>query len=259
MSKSPKNEFRMSKKNDSIIVRFWLQVCKTLSFYTAYKRKNQKIRSVNFDESNDFMSDESDNWKKKILKNEKKRYSFDFVDKYREYLISRFSEMKRSERLWNDRLSRIRIDEKLSVQKKKLLTEMLYRRKICLIWKFSKIEKIKSKINSSVKIRTIFHQIWQISNFQISRALNDVISMMIKKRLRNKILKSCYNSYRNFWFLVKKKEIEKYRFVNATLKMNRIIIRDVNFFFLLTIFLSNSLIVWWLFSWIYFSVMIRFF
>ena len=161
----------------------------------------------------------------------KKRYSFDFADKYCEYLIFRFSEMKKGERLWNDRLSRIRIDEELSVQKKKLLTEMLYRRKICLIWKFSKIEKIKSKINSSMKIRTIFHQIWQISNFQISRALNDVISMMIKKRLRNKILKSCYDSYRNFWFLVKKKEIEKYRFVNAILKINRVIIRDVNFFF----------------------------
>ena len=55
--------------------------------------------------------------------------------------------------------------------------------------------------------------------------------MMIKKRLRNKILKSCYDSYRNFWFLVKKKETEKYRLVNAALKMNRIIIRDVNLFF----------------------------
>ena len=54
---------------------------------------------MNFDESNDFMSDENDNWKKKILKNEKKRYSFDFVDKYRKYLIFRFSEMKKDERL----------------------------------------------------------------------------------------------------------------------------------------------------------------
>ena len=73
---------------------------------------------MNFDESNDFMSDESDNWKEKILKNKKKRYSFDFADKYREYLILRFFEMKRDERLWNDRLSRIRINEELSVQKK---------------------------------------------------------------------------------------------------------------------------------------------
>ena len=147
--------------------------------------------------------------------------------------------MKKGERLWNDQLSRIWIDEKLSVQKKKLLIEMLYRRKTCLTWKFSKIEKIKSKINSLMKIRTIFHQIWQISNFQISRALNDVISMMIKKRLRNKILKSCYDSYRNFWFLVKKKKIEKYRFVNAILKMNRVIIRDVNFFFFVNDFFKQ--------------------
>ena len=95
--------------------------------------------------------------KKNLKKWKKKQYSFDFVDKYREYLIFQFSEMKRNERLWNDRLLRIRINERLSVQKKKLLTEMLYRRKICLIWKFSKIEKIRSKINLSVKIRTIFH------------------------------------------------------------------------------------------------------
>ena len=29
----------------------------------------------------------------------KKRYSFDFADKYREYLIFQFSEMKKGERL----------------------------------------------------------------------------------------------------------------------------------------------------------------
>ena len=56
--------------------------------------------------------------KKKVWKMKKKQYSFDFVDKYREYLIFWFSEMKRGERLWNDQLSRIRIDEKLFVQKK---------------------------------------------------------------------------------------------------------------------------------------------
>ena len=203
------------------------------------------------------MFDENEDWKKEILKNETKRYSFEFVDKYREYLILQFFEVKRDERLWIDWLSRIRIGEKLFMQKKKLLIEMLYRRKTCLIWKFLKIDKIKSKIISSMKIRIVFHQIWQIFDFQISRALNDVISIMIKKRLRNKILKSCYDLYRNFWFLIKKK-IEKYRFVNAVLKINRIIIRNANFF-LLTIFLSSSLIAWWLFSWIYFSIMIKFF
>ena len=70
-----------------------------LFFYIAYERKNQKIRSINFDKSNNFMFNENDNWKKNLKNEKKKRYSFDFVDKYREYLISRFSKMKRDERL----------------------------------------------------------------------------------------------------------------------------------------------------------------
>ena len=128
--------------------------------------------------------------------------------------------MKKSKRLWNDWLLRIKINKKIFMQKKEFLTEMLYDREICLIWKFLKIEKIQSKINSSLKIGTVFHQIWQISNFQIIRVPNDVISMMIKNRLRNKILKSCYDLYRNFWFLVAKKNrkrlIYQYYFKNKS-------------------------------------------
>jgi hypothetical protein len=38
----------------------------------------------------------------------------------------------------------------------------------------------------------------------------------------------CYEFYRNSWFLVKKKKKEKYRLINAALKINRVIIRDAN-------------------------------
>ena len=107
---------------------------------------------------------------------------------------------------------------------------MLFWKKICLIWNFSKIEQIRSKMISSLKIKIIFHKMWQISDFSIFKSLNDIMSQMIIEYLKNEILKSCYKSYRNFWFLIKKKS-EKYQFINATLKINKITIWNANFFF----------------------------
>ena len=51
------------------------------------------------------------------MKNEKTRYSYDSIDKYKKYLIFRFSEMKRNTRLTSKRLRRIRINEKLFKKK----------------------------------------------------------------------------------------------------------------------------------------------
>ena len=112
--------------------------------------------------------------KKKIMKNEKTRYSYDSIDKYKKYLIFRFFEMKRNTRLTSKRLRRIRINEKLF--KKKLLIKMLFQKKICLIWNFSKIKRIRSKIISSLKIKISFHKTWQISDFSIFKLLNDIVS-----------------------------------------------------------------------------------
>ena len=56
--------------------------------------------------------------KKKIMKNEKTRYLYDLIDKYKKYLIFRFFEMKRNTRLTLKRLWRIRINKKLFKKKK---------------------------------------------------------------------------------------------------------------------------------------------
>ena len=101
---------------------------------------------MNFDESNDFMSDKNENWKKRILKNETKRYSFDFVDKYHEYLNLRFFEMKKGERLWIDRLSRIKISEKLFMQKKNCWL------KCCIVEKFFWFENFQKLTKSNWKL-----------------------------------------------------------------------------------------------------------
>jgi len=51
---------------------------------------------------------------------------------------------------------------------------------------------------------------------------------MLKDRVKKGVFKPNYNPYRNPWFLVKKKEKGKYRLINAVIKINRVIVRDVN-------------------------------
>jgi hypothetical protein len=105
---------------------------------------------------------------------------------------------------------------------------MLYNREVVLAWEFFEMSRIKHEVASSAEIRIISHKAWQSSEFQILKALINVMTDMIKERMQNEILESCHESYRNLWFLMKKKKKEKYRLVNVALKMNKVIIRDVN-------------------------------
>ena len=87
------------------------------------------------------------------------KYIFESENKYRGFFIFRFFDMKRDIRLIFERLKRIRIENELNDQKKKLFIEMFYRRKIAMSWNFSEIKQVKPEIYFSVKIRIIFHKI----------------------------------------------------------------------------------------------------
>jgi hypothetical protein len=50
---------------------------------------------------------------------------------------------------------------------------------------------------------------------------------MLKDRIDREILESCYEPYRNPWFIIKKKN-RKYRLVNHAAELNRHTIRDAN-------------------------------
>ncbi len=52
---------------------------------------------------------------------------------------------------------------------------------------------------------------------------------IFKDRIKKDMFKLNYSPYRNPWFLVKKKEKGKYRLINITIEINRVIIRDANF------------------------------
>ena len=51
---------------------------------------------------------------------------------------------------------------------------------------------------------------------------------ILKDRVEKGVFELNYGPYRNPWFLIKKKEKGKYRLVNITIKINRVIIRDAN-------------------------------
>ena len=64
-------KYRFFKKNDLNILKAWTRINHELKIYTAYKRKNKKIRFVNLKMSNDFFFEKSVNWKKKLWKMKK--------------------------------------------------------------------------------------------------------------------------------------------------------------------------------------------
>ena len=52
---------------------------------------------------------------------------------------------------------------------------------------------------------------------------------MLKDRILKGIFELYNKLYKNFWFLIKKKEKRTFRLMNTVIKINKIIIRDINF------------------------------
>ena len=53
----------------------------------------------------------------------------------------------------------------ITLQKKKVLTKVLYNQKAVLAWDFSKMGKVKKEVSPLQKIKTIDYQAWQVSGF----------------------------------------------------------------------------------------------
>ncbi len=104
---------------------------------------------------------------------------------------------------------------------------MLFNREATMIWNFSEIKKIKDIVSFLQQIRMILHDAWQTLNFSVFKTLHQIIINMLKNWIKHDILKSCHDSYWNFWFLIKKK-FNQYHMINAAMNMNKIIIRDIN-------------------------------
>ena len=81
------------------------------------------------------------------------------------------------------------------------------------------------------KTRTMPYKVWQILDFLVLKTLKLVVVNMLQKQINVKLLKSCFESYRNLWFLIDQKVKNKYWMINVAMNMNKIIIRDVNLSF----------------------------
>lgn len=158
------------------------------------------MKSDKFDES---IFDDIANTKVKKLKLKKKLSK---NEKFFKYFISKFSKIKSGSRLILERMKNLIVGENLLLKERELFKKMLYCRKTIIAWKLFEIRKTFKNISFSVKNNIISHKIWQILSFMIPRALIETIIKMLQKRLNREILKSCHESYRNSWFLIKKKQ-----------------------------------------------------
>ena len=111
------------------------------------------------------------------------------------------------------------------------MLKLLYWREVVLAWNFNEIDKVKSKIIKNQKIRTMSHKIWQTFDFSVLKVLKFIVVNMLQKRISAELLKSCFELYRNSWFLINKKIKNKYRMINIAMNINKVIIRDVNLLF----------------------------
>lgn len=193
----------------------------------AYKRKAEKVRPVDTDRSDGTIPGGSLTWKKDAIS---KEVPEDIKNRgpYSHWLIPKFSNLARGARMTPERLSKMIVGEELTIKEKELVTEMLYNREAALAWDFSHIGRVNPDVAPPQEIRTVPHQAWQVPGFQIPKALNSVVTHMLKERIQQGIIEPCHGPYRNPWYLVKKKEKGTYRLVNAAMEMNRVTIRDAN-------------------------------
>ena len=66
------------------------------------------------------------------------------------------------------------------------------------------MSKIKKKIAFCQKIKIIDHKVLQRTEFAMLKTLISIVIQMLKKKIAREILKYCHESYRNFYFLMKK-------------------------------------------------------
>ena len=169
---------------------------------------------------------------KKILKSLiTSKFVEQLSDVYNFFLTVKFSKIKQNYKLTLKRLQKMLFDTELFSQERELILKLLYRRKAVLVWNFNKIDKIRSKIMKNQKIRTMLHKVWQIFDFSVPKILEFIVVNILQKRINIELLKSCFESYRNSWFLINKKIKNKYQIINVAMNMNEIIIRDINLSF----------------------------
>ena len=111
-----------------------------------YKRKVQKINSVNVEITNESRSKINFKWREILKSLITSKFVEQLSDVYNSFLIFKFSKIKQNFKLTSKRLQKMLFDTKLFSQERKLMLKLLYRREVVLTWNFSEIDKVRLKI-----------------------------------------------------------------------------------------------------------------
>ncbi len=214
----------LSRQWDSEFDVFHSQAC------AAYKCKTDKVQPIDQADLSKECSIYVINWKEKILK---ERLTLILqqesnLDSYDHLIISKFSDIKWDIRMTSENVANLKIESQLTLTKWEILMTVLFNWESALSWHFSHLKRLWSEVVLPQKIQTISHKTWQISEFQVSKALKEKLINMLKKWLDSDILESCQESYQNSWFLVRKLQKEKYHLINTVMHINKVTIKDVN-------------------------------
>jgi hypothetical protein len=61
----------------------------------------------------------------------------------------------------------MQIENELLKREKELFLKMLFNRETALFWDFIEKDFVRFEISSLMKIRTVSHEAWQVSEFQV--------------------------------------------------------------------------------------------
>ena len=111
-----------------------------------YKRKAQKINSINVEIIDDSESRTNSKWREILKSSVTSKFVKQLSDVYNFFLTLKFSKIRQDFRLTSERLQKMFFGTKLSSQEQKLMLKLLYRRETALAWNFSEIDRIKSEI-----------------------------------------------------------------------------------------------------------------
>ncbi len=127
---------------------------------TAYKKKAQKIWSVNSSKLNNSISKDLTNWKQILLTQIKLNITEMKSEKYDHWLFFKFFKIAWEFRLTSKWAKRMICNDALTLQEKNLLLKMLFNKKAIMIWNFSEMRKIKDIVSFLQQIQIISHDAW---------------------------------------------------------------------------------------------------
>ena len=97
-----------------------------------YKRKTQKINSINVEIMNESRSRINFKWREILKLSITSKFVEQLSDVYNSFLIFKFSKIKQSFKLTLKRLQKILFNTKMFLQERKLMLKLFYRREVAL-------------------------------------------------------------------------------------------------------------------------------